>query len=82
VPAQLRDTSYKGADKLGSGKGYKYVHDYPGSYVFQQYMPDDAVGKVFYKPSDQGGEANIRKLRELRRQQGEMNQKNMPGGKE
>ena len=73
VPAHLRDTSYKGADRLGSGEGYKYAHDYFGHYVNQQYMPEDAVGKVFYVPSEQGGEANIRKLRELRKQYGEYN---------
>ncbi|MBQ2818639.1 MAG: replication-associated recombination protein A [Clostridia bacterium] len=76
VPAHLRDTHYKGADKLGSGEGYMYPHDYPGHFVYQQYMPDDAIGKKFYIPSDQGGEANILKLRSLRAQAGEYNQKN------
>ena len=33
VPIHLRDTSFRGADKLGHGKGYKYPHDFPGHVV-------------------------------------------------
>ena len=29
---------------------YKYPHDYKGSYVVQQYMPDNLVNKIYYKP--------------------------------
>lgn len=28
---------------------YKYPHDYPGSYVKQQYMPDNLINKEYYK---------------------------------
>ena len=31
-------------------KGYKYPHDYENHYVKQQYLPDDLVGSVFYRP--------------------------------
>lgn len=60
VPMHLRDTSYRGAEKLGNGKGYKYAHDYPGSYVVQQYVPDDMVGVRYYNPSEQGYESKIK----------------------
>ena len=60
VPVYLRDTSYAGADKLGSGKGYKYPHDYPGHWVEQDYMPVSLRGTRYYDPSDQGQEAKIR----------------------
>lgn len=30
-------------------KIYKYPHDYKGSYVKQQYMPDNLIGKEYYK---------------------------------
>ena len=30
-------------------KGYKYPHDYPNHYVKQQYLPDDLVGRQYYK---------------------------------
>ena len=29
-------------------KGYKYPHDYPGSYVDQQYLPSDIKNKKYY----------------------------------
>ena len=30
-------------------KGYKYPHDYPNSYVNQQYLPDDLKGAKYYE---------------------------------
>lgn len=30
-------------------KIYKYPHDYPGSYVKQQYMPDNIIDRKYYK---------------------------------
>lgn len=66
VPAHLRDTHYKGHDKLGSGQGYLYPHDFPGHYVRQQYMPDDAVGQTYYHPSEMGFEERIRQQRAAR----------------
>ena len=62
VPLHLRDTHYKGADKLGFGIGYRYPHDFPGHYVDQQYAPPGARGP-FYIPSEQGFEKEIRALR-------------------
>ena len=61
VPNHLRDASYKGASKLGRGIGYRYAHDYPGHYVKQQYHPDELMGTVFYEPTENGYEKNIRK---------------------
>ena len=59
VPVYLRDAHYGGAAKLGH-TGYKYAHDYPNHYVDQQYLPDKIAGRVFYEPSDNGYERNIR----------------------
>lgn len=50
VPAHLRDAHYRGAEKLGSGKGYLYPHDYPGDWVAQQYLPDKLLGKKYFQP--------------------------------
>jgi len=60
VPVHLMDHHYGGADKLGHGIGYKYAHDYENHYVKQQYLPDGLTDKVFYEPSDQGHEKEIR----------------------
>ena len=32
VPEHLRDTHYKGAERLGHGQGYEYAHDHPGPF--------------------------------------------------
>ena len=66
VPVHLRDTHYKGADRIGSGEGYKYPHDFPGHWVEQQYAPVEAGGMPYYTPSEQGFEREIRALRARR----------------
>ena len=70
VPIHLRDTSYRGAKRLGHGAGYKYPHDYPDHYVPQQYLPDNVAGRTFYEPSDQGEEAAVRRRLERLRERG------------
>jgi putative ATPase len=62
VPVHLRDTHYKGSDRLGSGKGYKYPHDYDGHYVKQEYKPLAVQGKNYYTPTEQGFEKRIKEL--------------------
>jgi len=57
VPMHLRDAT-KDGEALGHGKGYKYPHDFPNHYVKQEYMPEP---KRFYKPTEQGFEAEIGK---------------------
>jgi putative ATPase len=64
VPVHLKDTHYRGAKRLGHGKGYQYAHDHPGGYVEQDYL---GVAKRYYEPTDHGHEAQIRdRLNELR----------------
>mgnify|MGYP002528612677 CR=1 FL=1 len=60
VPVHLQDAHYKSAGKLGHGKGYKYAHDYKNHYVKQQHLPDGLTGEVFYEPSENGYEQQIR----------------------
>lgn len=60
IPPYLMDAHYKGASKLGHGLGYKYAHDYENHYVEQQYLPDELKDRVFYVPSDNGYEQNIK----------------------
>ncbi len=57
VPDHLKDSHYKGAARLGRGKGYKYPHDYPGHYVTQDYLPQK---REYYRPTEQGDEKRIR----------------------
>ena len=43
VPAHIRQEH---------SPGYLYPHDYPNHWVWQQYMPDDLVGHIYYVPGD------------------------------
>jgi len=57
VPKHLQDASYKGAQRLGRGAGYKYAHDYEDGYVPQNYgVPRGR----YYHPSDRGKEAEFK----------------------
>ena len=57
VPEHLRDSSYRGAARLGHGQGYKYAHDFAGHFVAQDYLGAD---KRYYQPTDQGVEKKIK----------------------
>ncbi|BBN99283.1 AAA family ATPase [Sporolactobacillus terrae] len=61
VPIHLRDAHYKGAAKLGHGKGYLYPHDFEDGYVPQDYLPDKLRSKHFYHPSPRGYERTVQK---------------------
>lgn len=60
VPAHLQDAHYKSSAKLGRGIDYKYAHAYPDHYAAQQYLPDGLEDRIFYKPSENGYEKQIR----------------------
>ncbi len=60
VPAHLQDSHYKSAGRLGHGQGYLYAHNYPNHYVRQQYLPDGLEDEVFYEPTENGYEKEIR----------------------
>ena len=60
IPSHLKDGHYGGAQKLGNAIGYKYPHDYPNSYVEQQYLPDNLVGKKYYNPRNNKMENGIK----------------------
>ena len=41
---------------------YKYPHDYPNSWVKQQYLPDNIKNKKYYQPRNNKYESNLNKL--------------------
>ncbi len=59
VPNHLRDGN-RDAEGFGHGAGYAYPHAYRDHWVAQQYLPDALQAKVFYQPSDQGHERQVR----------------------
>ncbi len=56
VPQHLQDATRDGR-ALGHGKGYQYPHEFEGHFTPQNYLPDAIKGMSFYKPGDQGYEA-------------------------
>jgi putative ATPase len=71
VPMHLRSTGYRGAERLGHGVGYRYPHDHPDGITPQQYLPDEAMGRILFRPSGTGAEASLReRLAEIDRRMG------------
>lgn len=69
VPQYLKDASYRGAQRLGRGKGYQYAHQYEGHFSPQALLP---VERVYYEPTDLGFEKEIRRrLEEWRKRRRE-----------
>ncbi len=60
IPLHLKDAHYKGAQMLGRGLEYKYPHNFPNSYVNQQYLPDNIKDKKYYNPGKNKNETVIK----------------------
>ena len=75
VPQHLRDTHYKGAERLGHGENYQYAHDHPGHFVPQDYL---GAFKRYYEPTDQGVEKKIKERVERWRAMTEQMHKSNP----
>ena len=60
VPINLRNAPSKLMKQLGYGKNYVYSHDNPSSY--QEFLPDEIKGQIFYKPNNNPKEKSFRIL--------------------
>lgn len=66
VPLHLRNAPTKLMEKEGYGKGYKYSHDYPGHFAYQQFIPDQLVQEggmqhsLFYHPQSNAQEDRLK----------------------
>ncbi len=73
IPMHLRNAPAKGMKDLGYSKGYKYVHDYPGNYIIENYLPGEIEGTTYYNPYTSGNEEKIKdwldKRRDIRNRQ-------------
>jgi len=78
IPDDLKDAHYSGAKKLGHGVGYKYPHDYPHSWVEQQYLPNNLVHQQYYQPKDTGKYEQSLNLRMQQIHEWKMNSKRSP----
>jgi len=69
VPLHLRNAPTPLMKSLGYGAGYQYPHNFEGSYVPEDYLPDALKGRHFYRPSQTGFERELsERVSELRRQ--------------
>jgi putative ATPase len=59
VPLHLRNPVTPLMKDIGYGKGYKYAHDYPESFVAQQHLPDSLKDRQYYRPGGQGYEKQV-----------------------
>lgn len=59
VPLHLRNAPTQLMEKLNYGHDYKYAHDYPGHFVYQQYLPDTITNMRFYRAQENVAEAKI-----------------------
>ncbi|MBI4771459.1 MAG: AAA family ATPase, partial [Chloroflexi bacterium] len=58
MPRHLQDAN-RDAAALGHGQGYVYPHEQPGHHTGQQYLPTALLGTYFYRPSQEGYEAEV-----------------------
>lgn len=56
VPTHLKDSHYKGAERLGHGEGYEYAHNSEDGWVDQDYL---GVDRTYYRPVDRGFESEL-----------------------
>ena len=65
IPLHLRNAVTGIMQQMGYGKDYLYAHNYRENQVDQEYLPQDLAGRRYYKPGNQGVEAEIaRRLKE------------------
>jgi putative ATPase len=68
VPLHLRNPVSGLMRHLGYGKGYQYAHDAEDKVTDMNCLPESLLGRIYYRPTDQGLEARYRqRLEELRR---------------
>ncbi len=66
VPLHLRNAPTSLLTDLGYGKEYRYVHDYPGHFVQENYLPPELKNRIYYKPGREGKEVNfLNRLKKL-----------------
>jgi putative ATPase len=68
VPLHLRNAVTGLMSHIGYGTGYKYAHSVEEKVTDMTCLPESLLGRTYYRPTDQGFEARIRKrLEEIRK---------------
>ncbi len=63
IPSYLINPAYRDAEGKKQSAKYKYPHDF-GGYCEQQYLPNSLKDRVYYTPTDNGFEKEIKVFRE------------------
>ncbi|NSW44233.1 MAG: replication-associated recombination protein A [Bacteroidales bacterium] len=61
VPLHLRNAPTKLMKEVGYGKNYQYAHSFDGHFVNQEFLPEKIVGTIFYTPSNNPRENELKK---------------------
>lgn len=61
VPLHIRNAPTSLMRNLGYGTGYQYPHDYPDHFIEEDYLPENLRGRIYYRPSEEGFEREIKK---------------------
>ena len=65
VPLHIRNAPTSLMKSLGYGKGYRYAHDEPDAYAAgENYFPEGMPAAEWYRPTERGLEAKIRRRME------------------
>lgn len=65
VPTHLKDSHYKGAERLGHGQDYEYAHSAKDGWVDQDYL---GVDRSYYRPVNRGFEAELQQRMDVIRE--------------
>lgn len=60
VPRHLVNAPTPLMSEMGYGRGYRYPHNFEGNYVPQDYRPERLQGRVYYEPTKNGAESQLR----------------------
>mgnify|MGYP003636969138 FL=1 len=60
VPLSIRNAPTQLMKELGYGKDYEYAHDYEGSFIAHEFLPEEIKGTSFYKPGNNPKENSLK----------------------
>jgi len=60
IPLKLRNAPTDLMKKIGYGNDYKYAHSYENNFVEQEFLPESISGTIFYEPSNNPKENELK----------------------
>jgi putative ATPase len=77
VPLHLRNAPTGLMKGLGYGEGYQYAHDLESKTADMQCLPDNLRDRVYYRPTNEGGEKKIReRMEEIKKRRAQASEAN------